>query len=80
MPKRNKQETFGGEEKIDAPPESIAHAIMSRVSPLPRTKDGKPVIDKGNKAIEQQVLKEQEEEKKAIEREKKSKPKARRPF
>ena len=62
--------TFGGVRKIDAEPESIAHAIMSRVSPITRMKDGKPIIDKGNKATEMQVLKEQEEERKALEREK----------
>ncbi len=67
---RDDEDKFGGVDKIDAEPESIARAIMSRVSPLPRTKVGKPVIDKGNKAIAKQVLKEQEEETKALKREK----------
>ncbi|MXY52530.1 MAG: hypothetical protein F4Y86_08405 [Gammaproteobacteria bacterium] len=82
MPRKNDQDTFGGQKKIDAEPESIAHAIMSRVkNPLPKTKDGKPIIDKGNKATERQVLKEQEDETKALEREKeKAKAPRRRPF
>ena len=71
MSQEKDKDRFGGQEKIDAEPESIAHAIMSRVkNPLPRTKDGKPIIDKGSKALERQVLKEQEEELKALKREK----------
>ena len=43
MPKR-KKETFGGAEKIDAPPKSIADALMAR----PKKKD-KPKISKVRK-------------------------------
>ena len=47
MPKR-KKETFGGAEKIDAPPKSIADALMTR----PKKKDGKLKISKARKLPE----------------------------
>ena len=78
-------DTFGEVKKIDAPPETITQAILSRVGKkakvdsLTRTNDGKPLIDTGSKEVEMQVLREQEEELERIKREKvKAKVKPRR--
>ena len=74
MPRRrNRPDTFGGVEKIDAEPETIAQSIFARTKKqvnVPVLKDGKPVIDTGDKETERQVLMEQEEQKKVLEREK----------
>lgn len=62
MSKRNKKDKFGGVEKIDAEPETIAARIMQKVE-VPVTRDGEQVItDKGSKKRLRKVLREQEKE------------------
>ena len=77
MSKRNKKDRFGGVEKIDAEPETIAARIMQKVE-VPVMKDGEQVItDKGSKKKLRKALREQEKEEQK-EQEEKSTPTRRR--
>ena len=53
MTRRSERDTFGGVDKIDAEPETIAQAILgrtkTRVSVPQYDKDGKPVLDTGTR-------------------------------
>lgn len=70
MPEGEKRDRFGGVEKIDAEPKTIAARIMQNVE-VPVMKDGEQIItDKGSKTRLRRAPKEREKESKELEEEK----------